>query len=274
MKLIVSVTTTKARLGIFFYAFQSLKRQAYDNFTIHISLSKEPYLFDEGIEIAPDWMTGANVEVRFVNNSGPYRKLIPLIGEIGDDDIIVTADDDVLYSENWLRRLVERALLHPNYIVCGSARRIRKNILGRFQNYANWPIVSDQTTDINLLPIGCSGIAYRAKLLDLEFVMNEAYLERAPTSDDMWFRLASIRKNTKVYVDPEIDEGNGYIRHSLGLEQVNLHRPSKRRRLYERVIIRLMTRFANYVGIPLSKNDYAWKKSLEYSKLRSVGVKL
>ncbi len=271
MKVIIGVTTTKARLGLFFYTLQSLKRQTYDDFTIYINLSKEPYLFDDGIDTVPDWMTGDNIRVNFVDNSGPYRKLIPLLETIGGDDVVVTADDDVLYSENWLKRIVESALLYPNYIVCGRARRIQKNIIGLFQNYANWPLVRDRATNLFLLPIGISGIAYRIGLLDLEFAMDEAYFDYAPTADDMWFRLASIRKNTKVYVDPEIDKENAHIGHLMGLERVNLQRPIEGRRLFERVIIKTISKFINYFGIPLSQNDFAWRRSLEYSKSMDDG---
>jgi hypothetical protein len=271
VKVIVGVTTTKARLGIFFYAFQSLKRQTYDNFTIHISLSKEPYLFDDGIDAVPDWMAGENVQVEFVNNSGPYRKLLPLIGKIGEDDILVTADDDVLYSENWLQRLVDRSIENPKVITCCRARIIRKNIFGRFQNYSNWEVCIKAENGAHLLPTCGAGAVFRKSLLDLEFLSDEAYLECAPTADDIWFRLASIRKNTGVYVDPEIDEGNGYIRHPMGLEQVNLHRPNRRRLLCQRVIAVLTEKIANYFGVPLAKNDLMWKRALEYSKLRSEG---
>ena len=265
MKVTVSVTTTKARLGIFFYGFQSLRRQTYDNFTIHISLSKEPYLFDDGIDAVPDWMTGENVQVHFVNNCGPYRKLLPVIGKIGDDDILVTADDDVLYSENWLRKLVERAVENPEAIVCCRARVVKTNAFGRFQNYSNWEVCLKAEKGPYLLPLCGAGAVFRRDLLDLEFLSDEAYLKYAPTADDLWFRLASIRKNTNVYVDPQIDEGNGYIRHYMGLERVNLHRPNVGRWLYERVISLIINKFDNYFGIPLSGNDFSWRKSVEYS---------
>ena len=271
MKVIVSVTTTKARLGLFFYTFQSLKRQNYNNFRISINLSKEPYLFDDGIDVVPDWMTGDNVQINSVNNSGPYRKLLPLIGKIGDDDILVTADDDILYSENWLKRLIDRAIENPEVIVCCRARVVKTNIFGRFQNYSNWEVCLKTEKSAYLLPTCGAGAVFRKDLLDLEFLNDEAYLKYAPTADDIWFRLASIRKNTMVYVDPEIDEGNAYIRHNAGLEQVNLHRPKKRRRLHEQVIIKILNKFNNYFGIPLSKNDFAWRKSVEYSNSSSEG---
>jgi hypothetical protein len=120
-----------------------------------------------------------------------------------------------------------------------------------------------------LLPTCGAGAAFRKKLLDLEFLTDEAYIECAPTGDDIWFRLASIRKDTGVYVDPEIDEGNGYIRHPMGLEQVNLHRPKRKHRLYQRIIAMLTTKFANYFGVPLAKNDLIWKRALKYSNLKS-----
>ena len=138
MKVFVSVTTTKKRLDLFFYAFQSLARQSYEDFMIIVNLSKEAYLFDDGIESIPDWMTGENVQVKFVENTGSYRKLLPLLETVGDKDLIITADDDVLYSENWLPRIVSEANKYPDSIVCGGARRISRNVFGSLQNYSNW----------------------------------------------------------------------------------------------------------------------------------------
>ena len=197
-------------------------------------------------------------------NTGSYRKLIPLIKEIDDNDIIVTADDDVLYSEDWLSNIVKITRLHPNMIVCGRARLIKKNIVGRWQNYANWTLVEEPCLAMELLPIGCSGVAYKKKLLDLEFLTNQAYLVCAPTADDIWFRLASMRKGVKVYIDPEIDNKNVYLKHQLGLEQINVHRIKRNKQFYIRGIIRLKTEIMNYFGIPLSKNDFSWLSAWKY----------
>lgn len=270
MKVIVSVTTTKARLGMFFYSLQSLESQKFDNFQIMINLSRDPYLFDEGVEISPGWMDGKKCDVNFVKNVGPYRKLIPLIERVGDADLIVTADDDVLYDPNWLKSIVEAASKYPSSIICGGARKITKNILGRFQNYKNWHLCTEPKAGMELLPIGAYGVAYRRTLLDLEFLVDPAHIKYAPTADDIWFRLASIRQNTPVYVDPSIGDRNAYIQHGQGLDEVNLHRLDKQHGLIRKVTGMLKNEACNYIGIRLSKNDFAWKFSFEFSRNRIV----
>lgn len=274
MRVWVSVTTTKARLGVFFYSLQSLKAQDYRNYDIVVHLSKEPYLLDEGVTAIPDWMKGENVGVRFIKNSGSYRKLIPLIQSVSSDDIVVTVDDDVLYSRDWLARMIENALEHPDSVVCARARRIEKNRLDRYQNYANWPLIQERAAGLPLLPIGCSGVAYRSKLLDLEFAGDGASHVCAPTADDIWFRLSSLLKNTRVYVDPGMDEGNAYVKHSVGLEYLNLHQHQFDRPLFVRESIRVATRVKDYFGVPVSSNDYAWKNSLELLRARGRRIDL
>ncbi len=272
MKTIVSVTTTKARLEIFFYAFQSLKRQTFKDYDLSVYLSRDPYLLDEGIENVPGWINRERVQVSFVNNSGPYRKLLPAMADAAEEDLIVTADDDVLYASNWLEKIVQGAASHPEHIVCARARQIRKNAMGRFQNYSNWPLVSRSALGKALLPIGCSGVAYRKNLLDLGFIFDCAYKDCAPTSDDIWFRLASLRRNVDVYVDPGMDYGSSYILHSMGLEKLNLHRPIPVPNLFKREVVRVITRTKDYLGIPISRNDLAWIKSLAF--LESKGQRI
>jgi glycosyltransferase involved in cell wall biosynthesis len=274
VKVIVGITTTKARLGVFFYSLQSLRRQSYRDFNIFLSLSREPYLFDEGIDMVPAWMEGDRVQVHFVANSGPYRKLLPAIADASDEDIVVTADDDVLYADNWLMKIVKAAESHPDHIVCGRAREIQKNLVGRFQNYSNWPLISGRDTGLLLLPIGCAGVAYRKNLLDLRFALDPVYKEYAPTADDIWFRLASLRKNVEVYVDTEIESGNSYIQHFRGLEQLNLYRPAQMRSLPVREFTRIVTRSRDYWGFPVSRNDVAWSKTLAMLKSRGQGINL
>ena len=47
------------------------------------------------------------INVKWVPNTGPYRKLIPMLRESRPTDIIITADDDIFYGENWLPGLLK-----------------------------------------------------------------------------------------------------------------------------------------------------------------------
>lgn len=270
MKVFVCVTTTSKRLGLFFYGFQSLVRQDYEDFKIVINLSKQAYLFDDGIESIPDWMGGENVQVNFVENTGSYRKLLPLIDAVKGDDLIITADDDMLYSESWLPRLVNEAVKYPDSIVCGGARRISRNIFGSLQNYSSWPLCTASETAMNLVPIGVFGVAYRRRLIDLEFISDVAYKEHAPTADDLWFRIASMRKNIPVHVAPEVAYDNAGIEHTMGLEETNLFKKRGSRSFLARATSQLKLELYNYFGLAPSKNDLAWKATSEYSRSKPV----
>lgn len=270
VKVFVSVTTTRKRLGLFFYAFQSLIRQDYGDFEIVINLSREAYLFDDGINSIPDWMGGENVQVNFVENTGSYRKLVPLIETVGEEDLVVTADDDMLYSNQWLSRIVKEAGKYPDLLVCGGARRIKKNIFGRVQNYLGWPLCITSETAMDLIPLSGFGAAYRKKLVDLNFITDAAFREYAPTADDLWFRIASMRKNVCVHVNPDIAQGNATITHKMGLDQVNFRTKQKPQGFLARAMSQLKLEFCSYFGIRLSKNDFAWKAASDYSRSKPV----
>jgi hypothetical protein len=267
LKVWVSVTTTKARFGLLFYSLQSLKRQDFADFSIIVNLSEDSYMSAGDIDVVPEWMRGGNVDVCWVDNCRSYQKLLPQILKIGEDDILVTADDDVLYSQTWLSRLVARAVENPDAIVCCRARKIKRNLLGRFQNYSQWGLCMAIERGMDLLPTGCGGAVYRKSLLDLEFLSHKAYRKYAPTADDLWFRLASIRNGVEVYVDPAIDEESGYIQHSGGLQEGNIYWAKAHHRLYGRILMRIGDKVKNYLGVPLCENDVAWRRSWEYSGL-------
>lgn len=279
MKAIISVTTTKGRLPLFFYSLQSLKKQRYSEYEIAINISSTPYLFDDGINCIPDWMSGSNISVNFYDNTGPYRKLVPIFNHLRPDDILITADDDILYSENWLTRILMCASHNPEAIVCGRAREIRKNIFGNFQGYVNWPYAEKKLTGLNLLPIGCSGVAYRKHLLDADFITDRAFQKYAPTTDDIWFRHASIRMNTPVVVDPEIFEDCISLLHNSALHTINLPTQNSgedrisqffSRAKYSAINRLGLESFLNYMGFAKSRNDRAWKLCYDYSKERML----
>lgn len=265
MSTIVSLTSTFERSHLLFYALQSLLKQSLKPDLMLLTLSNKPYLSDSGFGVLPDWLNNSDVKVAFSQNIGPYRKLLTALEYINTNDIIVTADDDILYGKNWLRNLLEAAYSEPDSIVCCRARTIKKNIFGNWQNYSNWPLINKRIKGCEILPTGCGGVVYRKRLLDLDFLNDHTFMKIAPTADDLWFRMASLRKNVPVAVFPEIDRRNIYLLHGIGLYQVNVNQLNSYSiisRAYH--IIRL--RVANYIGINQTKNDFSWDSINKYSR--------
>jgi glycosyltransferase involved in cell wall biosynthesis len=249
---------------MFYYSSQSFLRQTFKPDLILVNISKEPYLMDSGITNVPEWLNQRNFNLNVVKNIGSYRKLLPAIEVATDSDIIVTADDDVIYSDTWLELLVNAANNDPNSIICSRARLIRRNIFKNWQNYYNWTILSSAARGIMVLPTGCGGVVYRKNLLDIDFLKDNSFLKLAPTMDDLWFKIASVRKRVLVSVFPEINNSNLYFWHKTGLDRDNMHFPANSSFYFE-IINRLYLSLMNYMGVNQSPNDKAWDLIVKYS---------
>ena len=264
-KIIVSLTTTSSRLDMLYYSIQSFYRQTMLPNMILVNISRDAYLKDDGIVQVPDWLRSSSlVRVHYVKNTGSYRKLLPTLDFAANDDLIVTADDDVIYGKDWLRSLVEEHINNPDKIICGSARQIKRNIFGQFQNYANWEKRTAKKTGSFLLPIGCAGILYTKKLINISFLTDECFLKLAATSDDIWFRLSSMLKGIDVLVNPSIERDNIYFLHKQGLHKINRQRYGGKNILLK-MILKLWSILNDYLGISRSNNDRAWKRAYVYA---------
>lgn len=267
MKVLVSLTTTFERSDLLKQTLQSLLNQDFTPDGIILNISKEPYLKDSGFTEIPRWIKNLPVTVNWVENTGSYRKLLPVLAEAQNEDLIVTADDDILYHDSWLKILIEENIENPKKIVCGRGRKMKKNIFSRWQNYRNWPLVKKKTSNLSILATGGGGVVYRRELLDLDFIFDKKYLEIAPMSDDLWFKMASMRKNVTTLACPDIDKNNIYLKHRQGLDRENFKKIRARNRL-KKFGQRMTVKLKNYLGVNQTANDDAWDKICNFSQFQ------
>ncbi|MBB3229559.1 glycosyltransferase [Halomonas stenophila] len=263
-RVIVSCTTTAQRLGMLFYAVESIKKQRVLPSRIQVNISREPYLGDTGIKEVSDWLNHELVDVKWVDNIGPFRKLLPAINGCSDNDLVVTMDDDILYHPEWLGNLLKSASTHYDCIVCARARYMKQSLLGGWQNYSHWHLASKATRALSMLPTGGAGAVYRRSLLDLDFLNDPRFLEISPTTDDLWFRMASLRKGVPVHVDPEIDAKNIYLIHHDGLGKVNF--PGRKGSFLNKIYQRTVGYCRDTLGFDYYENDRAWTRVYDYSR--------
>lgn len=261
--IIVSCTTTKNRLDMLFYMIESIKKQEVMPDILYVNISTENYLSDEGISEIPAWLKQDFIYINKTENIGPYRKLLPVIQTATADNIIITADDDILYGPRWLKSLVELAEKYPEHIVCARAREMKKNFLGRWQNYERWSLVPSAKQGLSILPTNGAGTVFRKDLLDLTFLLDPTFKKIAPTTDDLWFRMATLRKNVPVFVCPEIDRENIYLEHNVGLKMINFNISDN---YYQKVFRHTIGIFQDWLGLNTTENDYSWSRIVAYSK--------
>ena len=260
MSLIVTLTSTSVRLTVLKHTLISILDQTHKPDRIVLCISKEPYLVDAGIKELPNWLNAMNemgdLEINWVENTGPYRKLIPVYQQASHEDWIVTCDDDVIYSPGWLASLVATGKEYPTAIVCGRARRPVTNAWGRRQSYLNWQVVPLGSLGKELLPIGISGVLYRKPLLDENIMSNDDFIELAPKQDDLWFHLARQVAGVGVVVSPEAGKHVFPIEAPGALSTANAtSEVSGWDKLISALFDRLMLRLKAYIGMPACDND-------------------
>ncbi len=271
MKYILSCTTTVNRLDIFYYGIQSLLNQTLTPDLFIVNISEDDFK-PKGNKELPSWLNNPKVKINLTKDIGPYTKLIPTFGFAdSENDIIITADDDIIYHKDWLKQLVESSMNNPNLIVCSRARTMKKNVFNRWINYSMWKDVNYEYESLDLLPLGVGGVVYKKELLDMDFTLNRNFIELAPGTDDLWFKMASYRKNIRVKVIPAIDLNNMRIIHSLGLEETNLKKSKKQSTVFIiKTINYLKNYFLNYMGISQTRNDKNWKVICKLQESKQV----
>lgn len=269
--LTVNLTTTFQRLGRCRSALTSLLLQSQVPDQINLWVSREPYLRDSGIsdERAIEEMLKSllpldieKVCVRWVSNTGPYRKLIPILREAGPNDIIVTADDDIFYGREWLALLLDDFDPQKKVAIAGRVRRKSLNKLGQMTSYSHWRLIRDEVCleSDYLVTFGGGAALTRAMFLDAD-VQDDSFLNISPTADDLWYTKLLERSGTSVYVKPEVLSQLDFIFHNDGLDNHNFVKKSS---VFVKALLRLWSNGAGYFGGSVSNNDRFYKAIERY----------
>lgn len=225
---IVSLTTINSRLDACERTIESLLDQTLRPHSINLYISEEAYLLDQGISrnhplLAQIAKLGVNVYV--VPNIGPYRKQIPIITQLRssgapDSSCVVTTDDDVLYPEVAIERIVAQCRKNGE-IAAHRGRRMHRNN-ERFGSYAGFDAPAS-TSSLENLPNGRNGIAFLLSHIPFE----AKYLAGpviAPTADDLWLKFVTLVRcipcavlEPSAMMDPAVDYQDVYPERKDGL---------------------------------------------------------
>lgn len=265
--MIVSLTTTSSRLGLCRVALLSLLGQSYLPQKIVVFLSQKGYLQDQGVEdisilrdqIGDEIFDNPLVEFRWVQNIGPYRKLLPILRESNADDLLVTADDDIFYGRLWLEKLVIAHRSNPGMVIAARVRAIRKNIFGIDVSYMLWGLIKeDKVITKDFVVTFGGGAVVRKSFFENRHVECNEFMVHAPTSDDIWFSEMIKSKHCPVYVCSSAQDELYFVDHSWGLSKSNL---SKGRSLIDRIRFAFITFPLGYIGFPVCLNDISYKRT-------------
>ena len=228
--IIVSLTSYPARIGTVNQTIESLLKQSLKPDKLILWLAPEQFpnkevdlprklldLQDRGLTI--DWY----------HDIGSYKKLIPTLRKY-PDAIVVTADDDLIYHTDWLRKLYEaydknKKVIYVHRITRLYMRNGKFQILNRREYYADDKYYHPslcKSSAFNKLS-GGAGALYPPHCFHKDILDEKTFKRLAPTSDDIWFWLQALRNGYLVEALRNGDTNLQYIPETqqFGLTKIN-----------------------------------------------------
>lgn len=190
---IVSITSYDGRFEDLVISLYSLLNQSFQPDRIILWLSDEYDLNSLPYEITRFIKNG--LEIRFVKDIRSYTKIIYALKEFSEA-IIVTADDDIYYPKNWLKKLYYSYISNPEDI---HVHRAHRAVIG--QPYESWEKhVREESARFDNFLTGVGGALYPPKCFSAEVLRDDIFLKYAPYADDVWLWVMALVNNRKIRV--------------------------------------------------------------------------
>lgn len=201
-RLVVSLTSYPGRIHSLAPVLESLYNQDRKADEIILWLAEEEFPEREGSlpEYLTELVAQGKLTIRWCDNLKPHKKYFYVLQEY-PEDLIVTVDDDLLYSPNMLSALYRSYLQYPNAV---SAVRVHLMLIsedGKILPYNTWVRETDcclHTPSMQLFATGGAGTLYPPHLFRKEFFDREAIVEHCPLADDLWLKAMELISGVPV----------------------------------------------------------------------------
>lgn len=192
----LSLTTHSHRLGLVFYAIESIAGGNRKPSQIHLWITDaESY---SRLPATLQRLKSRGLEIHLTEDLGPHTKYYPYVDQASEFDVpLVTADDDVIYPREWLQQLVAAYGTNPAAIHCFRAHRMRM-AGSRPTPYNSWlPCGDTRPNHLNFIT-GVSGVIYPPEYLKFLKQHGTGFVQCCPYADDIWLTVIALRGGYKI----------------------------------------------------------------------------
>ena len=206
-KVIVSLTSFPARIDKVYLCVNSILRQKVRATEIILWLAETQFPEGKGIPNSLLNLEKYGFKIKFCDDIRSYKKIFYTAQEY-KNAILITVDDDTLYPEDWLERLINTYKEYPECVCCYRAHKIVLRD-GEIAPYSEWIGLSpdEKGPDMRLIPIGVGGVLYPPDYFENVDFDVETIRKLCPTADDLWLKVIGIKNRYKaVKVDANSKE--------------------------------------------------------------------
>lgn len=199
MNVVVSLTSYPKRKRQLYYCLRSLLNQSVRPYETILWLAYEQY--PNGIQSVDKRIVELQqygLRIEFCNDMRSYKKILPTLS-LYKDKIIVTADDDTLYPESWLNKLIKTHEEYPDCVCCYRAHEMtfaHDDYGIKINKYGSWNSGSKDVKgpSLKLMPVGVGGVLYPLHYFDGVDTDYSTIHDLAPSSDDLWLKFVGLKK--------------------------------------------------------------------------------
>ena len=196
-KVIVSLTSFPARIAFVHLAIKSLMLQSCKPDRIILWLAEEQFPTKELPKNLTD-LCEYGLEIIWMHDIYGHKKYFYPILNQRDNEVVITYDDDIIYSKNSIKRLMKTHKKFPGCLVCDRGQIIDFKTLdnpGRWKPHSSRG-VKKPTFSMNPSPGGGCLIPYGAFYHDA--INEEKIRSLAYKNDDLWYMFMCAQQGTKM----------------------------------------------------------------------------
>ena len=218
--IIVSLTSYPARINTVYQAIETIIKQTLKPDRIILWLADSQFPNREK-DLPKNLLSllSEQFQIKWTRDIKSYKKLIPAL-EMFNDAVIITVDDDLLFDEYMVERLVKGYMKRPDCIQCHRITAIDYISIDNIKTTPDALKVYPAPTYLHKLS-GGAGCLYPPGSLHADVLKEELFLHLAPSSDDIWFWLMGVLNGYKVNV---VENNNPKLVYIPGTQETALYK--------------------------------------------------
>ncbi|WP_105667823.1 glycosyltransferase family A protein [Cronobacter dublinensis] len=217
---IVTLTSFASRLNFVFLTIETILQQRYkpEKVILWLYTNDRP----KGLaRIILNKQSKRGLVIRYVERDvRSYKKLSYMLEHYPQANFFITADDDVIYPDDWLQGFKTAADRMPDKVYC-----YRGRIIDFDNNYTSWKLATDNRYSHDLLmPTGVSGVCYPREALDTRVADFDNIEKICPYADDIWYKLLTKARgyNAELVMPESVHHVPSLSGFKKGLEKINV----------------------------------------------------
>ena len=198
-EIIVSLTSYPERIYEVYYTIFSLLTQTLKPNKIILYLGEDKFP-NKNKDLPKNLLefTKYGLTIKYTKDLKSYTKLIPALKEY-PNSIIVTADDDIFYLQNWLEKLYDSWKNNKDCIICHRVAIAELTTDKQFVQFNDWKQPKNVLRpSLNNCLLGYCGVLYPPNSLYKDVFDEEIFKKLSSNNDDIYFWAMAVLNNTKI----------------------------------------------------------------------------